>query len=169
MPRSLFAAEGTMLHCSAKSKLRDILEKMSSAETSEVAPPDIPQPHKCVTIIDTMADVQSMDKPSWIMTCKDLSAHFIAFIQRKSDEYDELHIVFDRYDILKSLKSATRHLWLGDSYPVAYHSTETTNISNVPLKKLIPHSNKGYAYSIFVKRIAGVLKREQVVYCCMAK
>ena len=29
-------------------------------------------------IIDTMADVQSMDKPSWIKTCKDLSAHFIA-------------------------------------------------------------------------------------------
>ena len=52
-------------------------------------------------IIDTMADVQSMDKPSWINTCKDLSAHFIAFIQRK---YDELHIVFDRYDMIpKSL------------------------------------------------------------------
>ena len=69
----------------------DILEKMSNAETSDVAPPDIPQPNKCVAIIDTMADVQSMDKPSSIKTCKDLSAHFIAFIQRKYDEYDELH------------------------------------------------------------------------------
>ena len=38
MPRSLFAADGTMLHCSAKSKLMDILEKMSSADTSDVAP-----------------------------------------------------------------------------------------------------------------------------------
>ena len=36
-----------------------------------------------------MADVQSMDKFSWIKMCKDLSAHFIAFIQRKYDEYDE--------------------------------------------------------------------------------
>ena len=69
----------------------DILEKMSGAETSDVAPPDILQPSKCVTIIHTMADVQSMDKPSWIKTCKDLSAHLIAFIQRKYDEYDELH------------------------------------------------------------------------------
>ena len=34
MPMSLFAADGTMLHCSAKSKLMDILEKMFSAETS---------------------------------------------------------------------------------------------------------------------------------------
>ena len=100
----------------------DILEKMSNAESSDVAPPDIPQPNKCGTSIHTMADVQSMDNPSWIKTCKDLSAHFIAFMQRKYDDYDE----FDRYDIPKSLKSATRHLWLGDSYPVAYHSTDTT-------------------------------------------
>ena len=41
-PRSLFAADDTMLHCSAKSKLMDILEKTSSAETSDVVPPDIP-------------------------------------------------------------------------------------------------------------------------------
>ena len=46
-----------MLHCSAKSKLMDILEQMSSAETSDVAPPDIPYPNKCFAIIDTMADV----------------------------------------------------------------------------------------------------------------
>ena len=64
LPRSLFDADNTMLYCSANSKLMDILEKMSSAETSDVAPPDILQPNKCVAIIYTMADVQSMDKPS---------------------------------------------------------------------------------------------------------
>ena len=60
MPRSQFAAVDTMLYCSAKSKLMNILEKMSSAETPDVAPPDIPQRNKC----HTMADVQSKDKPS---------------------------------------------------------------------------------------------------------
>ena len=80
-----------MLYCSAMGKEMDILEKMSNAETSDVAPPDIPQPNKCVTIIDTMADVQSMDKFSWIKKCKDLLTHIIAFIQRKYDEYDELY------------------------------------------------------------------------------
>ena len=55
-------------------------------------------------------------------------------------KYDELGILFDGYDIPKSLKSVTRHLRLGDSYPVAYHSTDTTNISNVPLKKLLSHT-----------------------------
>ena len=37
---------------------------MYSADTSDVAPPDILQPNKCVEIIHTMADVQSMEKPS---------------------------------------------------------------------------------------------------------
>ena len=64
VPRLLFAADETMLYCSAKSKLMDILEKMSSAETSEIAPPDTLQPNRCVMIIHTMDDVQSMDKPS---------------------------------------------------------------------------------------------------------
>ena len=48
-----------------------------------------------------------MDKPSWTKTYKDLSAHFIVFIQR---QYDELHIEFDRYDIPKQHKSAPRQL-----------------------------------------------------------
>ena len=74
----------------------DILEKMSSAETSEVTRPDISQPNECVAIIETVADVQPMDKPSWIKTSKDVSAHSITLMQRK---YDDLHIVFDRYDI----------------------------------------------------------------------
>ena len=127
----------------------DTLKKMTSAETSYVAPPviHVPQPNKCVAIIDTMADIQSTDKPSWIKTCKDLSAHFIAFIQGK---YDELHILFDRYDIPKSPKAATRHLWLGDSYPVAYHSTYTTNISNVPLKKLLSHTATKDELTVFL-------------------
>ena len=55
----------------------EILEKIYSAETSDVAPPGILQPNNCAAILDTMADVQSMDKSSWIKTCKDLSAHFI--------------------------------------------------------------------------------------------
>ena len=64
VPRLLFAADVTMLYSSAKSKLMDILENMSSAKASDVAPPEIPQPNKCAKIIHTMPDVQSMDKPS---------------------------------------------------------------------------------------------------------
>ena len=78
MPMSLFAADGTMLHCSAKSKLMDILEKMFSAETSHVAPPDIPQLNKCFAIIDTMADVHQWTKLAGLrhaMICQLISLH----------------------------------------------------------------------------------------------
>ena len=73
-------------------------------QTSDVKPLDIPQPNKRVAISDDMADVQSMDKPSWIKTCKEMSAHGFAFMQRKYDEFDKLHTLFDRYDIPKSLE-----------------------------------------------------------------
>ena len=77
---SLFAADGTMLHCSAKSKLMDILEKMFSAETSHVAPPDIPQLNKCFAIIDTMADVHQWTKLAGLrraMICQLISLHLV--------------------------------------------------------------------------------------------
>ena len=75
--------------------------------------------------------------------------------------------MFDRFDIPKSLKSATRHLPLSDSYPVAYHSTDTSNIS---LRKLLSNTATKDELTVFLcKRIVGILKREQVVYCFMAK
>ena len=134
VPILLFAADETMLYCSAKSKLMDILEKMSSAETSDVASPDTPQPNKCVAIIHIMADVQSMDKRSWIKTCN-------LYKENMMNMMNDI-ILFDRYDTLKSLRSAAKHLWLGDSYPVAYHSTLQYFKCSTE-ETVIPHSNKG--------------------------
>ena len=102
MPRSPFAADDTMLHCSDKSKLTDILEL--HLLIYRITPHDIPQPNKRVAISDAMADVQSMDKPGWIKKCKDMSAHVLTFIQRNYDEFDKLHTLFYRYGIAKSLK-----------------------------------------------------------------
>ena len=60
--------------------------------------------------------------------------------------------------------------WLGDSYPMAYHSTQTLHNFKCSIEEtVIPQCNKGWAYSIFVKIIDEILKREQVVYRCMAK
>ena len=42
------------------------------------------------------------------------------------------------------------HLPYGYSYPVAYHSTCTTNISNLPLKKLLSHSAKTGEFTVFL-------------------
>ena len=61
VPRSLFASDGTMMHCFCKSTLIHILEKQSGeSSTSSIGSSDV-----TVAIIDGMAEVQSLDKPDW--------------------------------------------------------------------------------------------------------
>ena len=90
-----------------------------------------------------------------------MSAHFIAIIQRK---YDELRIVCDRYDMSQSLKSATRHLWLDDSYQVAYRITDTTDISNLPLKKLSSHTATNDELTVFLSKELLKFSKENKLY-----
>ena len=59
VPRSLFARDGTMLHCSCKSALMHILEKVGGHSTYTQK---ITAGFK-VAIVDGMAEVQSLDKP----------------------------------------------------------------------------------------------------------
>ncbi|KAK3731808.1 hypothetical protein QZH41_007634 [Actinostola sp. cb2023] len=54
----------------------------------------------------------------------------------------KLGIIEDtRYDVPSSLKMATRVRRQGGQQPIAYHITETTNIAQVPMKKLLAHVN----------------------------
>lgn len=72
VPRAMFAADGTMLHCSAKSKLMAVLEQLlargnvDNANCSHDGRRD-----KCasgaarkVVIIDGMAELQCLVKPN---------------------------------------------------------------------------------------------------------
>ena len=107
-----------------------------------------------------MADVQSMDKPSLIKTCKDLSAHFIALIQRKM-------MTMMNYTVCltgMTFQSATKHLRLADSYPVSYHSTGTTNISNDSLKKMLPHTATKDAFTVFFSKELLEFSKENTLY-----
>ena len=99
VPRSLFAADGTMFHCSTKSVLMSLIEKEAPTVTSSDVPPDAPVMRKKVVIVDGMAELQSLDKPSIITTCAHLAEHFTENFLAKYRDSDELHLVFDRYDI----------------------------------------------------------------------
>ena len=135
-PRLLFAADETMLYCSAKSKLMDILEKMSNAETSDVAPLYIPQPNKCVAIIDTMADVQSMDRPRAGLRrakiCKLISLH----LYKEND--DSTGMTFQNH-------YSQQQGICGLVIPTLWHITAKTlqNFKSSIEETVIPHSNKG--------------------------
>ncbi|KAK3754688.1 hypothetical protein QZH41_015388, partial [Actinostola sp. cb2023] len=159
VPRSLFAADGTMFHCSNKSVLMSILEKLPEKHSSNSAniQPDanvvlqptcnIQEPtvhvdnsHRVrVDIVDGMAELQSLNKPEWIKNCQHLANHFTAKMFEKYSESDELRLIFDRYDVPLSLKMATRVRRQGGQPPISYHITDSTNISRVPMKKLLSH------------------------------
>jgi len=72
VPRSLFAADGSLLHCSTKSDLLHILEKLPKQK--EVENEVQPSSSYNVAVIDGMAEVQSLDKPRQISNCQQPSS-----------------------------------------------------------------------------------------------
>ena len=150
VPRSMFAADGTMLHCSSKSSLMSVLEKLtkkgdSVPDTNEEIHDSVreeqegtPQEVK-VAILDDTAQVQSLDKPDYITYCIQLANHFTSRILARYGDADEIHLVFDQYDVPTSLKTATRDRRQGSQPSVVYYITDSTNVSKVPMKKLLAH------------------------------
>ena len=148
VPRSLFARDGTMLHCSCKSALMHILEKAGGPSTNTQ---EITAGFK-VTIVDGMAKVQSLDKPEWIKNCRDLAEHFTNHLLVKYNDLEELQIIFDRYDVPSSLKSATRVKRQGGHAPIYHRITDSTHIAKVPMKKLLAHSKTKGKLTMFLAK-----------------
>ena len=78
-PRSLFNSDGDLRHCVGKSKLMNVLENLLPQQLSDRR---TEQHHDegSVVIIDGMAIIQSMGKPTWIRTGRDLANHFLEII-----------------------------------------------------------------------------------------
>ena len=76
MPRALFAADETMLHCSKKSALMALPEKEAAIATpsNDLATASL----ECnkVDIVAGMAVLQSLDKPARITKCVEHAEHF---------------------------------------------------------------------------------------------
>ena len=87
VPKSMFAADGSILHCSCKSALMGILEKLKDHQAHEIPPLLEPM---------TVAEVQALDKPSWVKNCVHLAQHFTACVFAKHGESDEVRLIFDR-------------------------------------------------------------------------
>ncbi|CAH3164811.1 unnamed protein product, partial [Porites lobata] len=147
VPRSLFARDGTMLHCSCKSALMHILEKAGGPSTNTQ---EITAGFK-VAIVDGMAEVQSLDKPEWIKNCRDLAEHFT-------------NRLLVKYDVPSSLKSATRVKRQGGHVPIYYRITDSTHIAKLPMKKLLAHSKtKGELTTFLAKNVKDNANGRQVV------
>ena len=143
VPRSLFAADGTLLRCSRKSALMDLLEKLSEDvhedDTGVNRNGQHTEVQMRVSVVDAMPEVQCLEKPRWVKNCSHLADHFTNRIFQKFGENEELRLVFDRYDIPFSLKEGTRTTRLGEQNAV-YYITPSTHIAQVPIKKLFSHT-----------------------------
>ncbi|PFX11169.1 hypothetical protein AWC38_SpisGene25289, partial [Stylophora pistillata] len=117
-----------------------------------------------VRIVDGMAEVQSLDKPEWIKNCRDLAEHFTNRLLVKYNDLQELRIIFDRYDVPFSLKSATPVKRQGGHAPIYYRITDSTQIAKVPMKKLLAHSKtKGELTMFLAKNVKDNANGRQVV------
>ena len=143
VPRSMFGADGEILHCSAKSALMHILEKLPNSPEERITAAPESEDHEegmSVSIIDAMVEVQSLDKPEWIKNCSHLADNFTCRIFEKYGYSDEIRLIFDRYDLPSSLKEATRLKRQGNQDKIYYRITSTTHIAKVTMKKLLSHT-----------------------------
>ena len=143
--RSMFAADGSMLRCSAKSALMAILDKLPSKSADQRRSCDSTTTneawlHLKVIIIDGMAELQCLDKPDWVKNCEQLANHFVNTIEQKYGRKDKVCLIFDRYDLPMTLKEATREKRQGGQDLIYYQITDSTNISRVSMKKLLLHT-----------------------------
>jgi len=72
---------------------------------------------------------------------------------------DELHLVFDRYDVPLPLKSATRIRRQGDQHPVYYRITDSTHIAKVTMKRLLSHERTKMELTEYIS--AKVIQRSE--------
>lgn len=160
LPRALFAMDGTLLPCTDKSKVMGILEDLPKKSTGtgqqpeDVNPERTTPPPKKVTVIDGMAVVQAMGKPQWVKTCAQWADHFNATLDCKTNVYNEVHLVFDRYDLPTSLKEATRKRRQGGKPPTAYHVQDSTPIGKLTANQFLSNTNTKDEITVYLAKKA---------------
>ena len=158
----LVPSDRSMHHCPKKSDLMKTLEAIPPKEGSHGAASQHKQnlSDMKVAIVDGMAEVQAIDKPKSIKTCKDLGHHFASSIKAKSGTYDEVHVIFDDYTVKNSLKTATRSKRLGGLASVRYKITDSTKIQHIPMKKLLSHEGTKDELTMFFSEIMHMVMKD---------
>ena len=103
-PRALYNYDGDLCHFAGKSKLMSILENSLPDQRPDQEEEQHRHAGRSVVIIDGMAVVQALGKPTWVCNGRDLTSHFLELINSRSKECNEVHFVFDLHDIPNSLK-----------------------------------------------------------------
>ena len=84
-----------------------------------------------------MAVVNRIKKTQDIETCKDLAASFTKIVLYEAKDYEEIRMIFDRYQE-NSIKDQTRNKRTQGTY-IRYKIADDTKIQGVSMKKLLSH------------------------------
>jgi len=159
LPRALFSVSGELLPSTDKSKLMAILEELPNKTGGDQQPEDVtndtaPLPPRKVTVTDGMAVVQAMGKPPSVNTCSQWADHFTATLDSKCSDYDEVHLVFDRYDLPTSLKEATRERRHGGKPATAYRVADNTPVGKVSAKQFLSSNTTKDELTVYLTKKA---------------
>jgi hypothetical protein len=154
-PRALFAMDGSLLPCTDKSKLMNILEGLPSQvpvvdtqQTDQGTTEEVST--KKVIVVDGMAVVQAMGKPTWVQTCGQWAEHFLATLENQTKDYDEIHLVFDRYDVSNSLKEATRKRRQGCKPATVFLVEDCTPVGKLSVKQFLSSTTTKDALTVYL-------------------
>ena len=103
--QSLFSSDGKLLPTYDKHKLMHKLEGLQDDTLNECATERETSPKALV--VDAMAIVQGLGT-SPIKDCFCLGDIFLTVLTELSQGFQEMHVIFDHYDVVDSLKKATR-------------------------------------------------------------
>jgi hypothetical protein len=133
-----------------KSELLKILEDLPN-DSDPMLDQDVPAGRaQQFAIVDGMAFLQALEKPDEIKNCADLALQFSQSFFEKFGHYEEMHLVFDRYDMPFSLKTATRDRRLCGQPAIAYHITDTTKVGSISMSKLLAHSKTKHELTCYL-------------------
>ncbi|MES9882593.1 MAG: hypothetical protein ABW185_17120, partial [Sedimenticola sp.] len=106
--RSLFAHDGSLLPCTDKGKLMHKLVSSSTETSDENAEDCSAEIQTRAIVIDAMAVVHGLSTIP-VKTCGQFANEFVKKSHTMITGYGEAHVIFDHYDINKSLKANTRN------------------------------------------------------------
>ena len=105
VPLWLFATDGSLYYGKDKSV---IAKELREIEPEEIETQEEDSESRNVIIIDAMAIVNKIDiKSESIENCAEFASIFCKRVKNKAYKFDEIRIIFDRYDV-KSVKANAR-------------------------------------------------------------
>ena len=105
VPLWLFATDGSLYYGKDKSV---IAKELREIEPEEIETQEEDLESRNVIIIDAMAIVNKIDiKSESIENCAEFASIFCKRVKNKAYKFDEIRIIFDRYDV-KSVKANAR-------------------------------------------------------------